>query len=105
MRIHALLNWFDEPPAALAACVASLKLGAVDSVIAIDGAYALFPDAKPNSPPDQAAVIHETARTLGITCTIHTPNQTWAGNEVQKRTSLFDLAHAISDNGDWWWVI
>jgi hypothetical protein len=105
MRIHALLNWWDEPTSALAATITSLKLAAVDSVIAIDGVYALYPDQRVTSPPDQAAVIHETARHLGMACTIHTPNTQWHGNEVQKRTALFDMAYAMSEPGDWWFVI
>jgi hypothetical protein len=105
MRLHALLAYYDEPCASLAACIASLTHAGVDHIIASDGAYALYPDARPSSPPNQAAVIHETARTLGLACTIHTPSTVWIGNEVEKRTSLFNIAHALSTPGDWWFVI
>lgn len=102
MRLHALLCWYDEPPNALAACVASLTIANVDHLVAVDGAYLLYPDGKPSSPPDQAATIQQTAQALGIAATIHTPNERWAGNEVEKRTRMFSLALAASDPGDWW---
>ena len=105
MRLHALLAYYDEPCSALAACVSSLTHAGVDHIIASDGAYALYPEAKPSSPPDQAHTIHTTAQTLGIASTIHTPSTVWIGNEVEKRTHLFQLAHAVSAPGDWWFVI
>lgn len=105
MRLHALLSWFDEPCSALAATIASLKHAGVDSVIATDGAYALYPSNHAISPPDQSQTIHAVSRELGIASTIHTPIAKWDGGEVQKRTALFDLAWALSEPGDWWFVI
>ena len=102
MRLHALLNWYDESCSALAACIAGLHTAGVDHVTAVDGAYLLYPDGKPSSQPDQAATIHLACQALGMGCTIHTPNTRWAGNEVEKRTRMFALALAASDPGDWW---
>jgi hypothetical protein len=97
-----LLNWYDEPCSTLAACVAGLHTAGVDHITAVDGAYELYPDGKPSSPPDQAATIHMAGQALGIATTIHTPNTRWPGNEVEKRTRMFALALAASDPGDWW---
>lgn len=102
MNLHGLLCWYDEPCADLAACVIGLHKAGVDHIIAVDGAYLLYPGGKASSPHHQAATIHQTARELGIATTIHTPRERWIGNEVEKRTRMFAIAHAASDPGDWW---
>jgi hypothetical protein len=92
MKIYALLNWYDERPDWLAATVASAsKL--CDGIIAVDGAYFLYPDSlrHPTSGASQATAIMETALSLGMSCTIHVPQEAWAGNEVGKLQHLFDL--------------
>lgn len=104
MRLHALINWYDEPANALAACIAALHTTQVDHVIAVDGAYLLYPNGKAVSPPLQAATIRDTCEALNIASTIHIPRERWAGNEVAKRTLMFDLAWSLSDPGDWWIV-
>ena len=100
-----MLCWFDEPPSALAACIAGLHIAGVDHVVACDGAYFLYPDGKPASPPDQAATIQQTAQALGIGATVYTPQHVWYGNEVEKRTRMFAIAHAASNPGDWWFSV
>ena len=92
MKIYALLNWYDERPDWLAATVASVsKL--CDGVIALDGAYFLYPDSLryPTSGAVQATAIVETALALGMSCTIHVPDGPWVGNEVGKLQTLFHL--------------
>src|SRR6266498_603798 len=62
VRIYGLLSWYDERQDWLAAAVTSAaKL--CDGIIAVDGAYALFPDSlrHPTSGAEQAATILETA--------------------------------------------
>jgi hypothetical protein len=102
MRLHGLISWYDEPCSALAATLIGLRTAQVDHVIAVDGAYLLYPDGKPSSSNDQAATIQAACRELGMGCTIHTPQHRWAGNEVEKRTRMFSVALAASDPGDWW---
>jgi hypothetical protein len=102
MNVVALLSWYDEDPAWLAETTASLsKL--CDHVVAMDGAYALFPDAlrKPTSEPGQGEVIARTARGCGMAATIHTPSGPWWGNEVEKRDRMLELGMAVADAGDW----
>jgi hypothetical protein len=86
------LNWYDERPDWLAATVASAsKL--CDGIVAVDGAYFLYPDSlrHPASGAAQATAIMETALALGMSCTIHVPTEPWFGNEVGKLQALFDL--------------
>lgn len=103
-RIHGLLSWYDESPAFLASAVASFA-PVCDSITAVDGAYALFPDARPRSLPIQAQVIQDTCEALGVSCTIHRPAEPWLGNEVEKRTQLFRLGSVMAEpHVDWFWV-
>lgn len=104
MRLHALLSFYDEPPELLMASIASLQVAGVDHVVALDGAYALYPDAQPASHPNQHAAIVLTCRELGMACTLHAPSEPWAGNEPEKRTALFALGWALADPGDWFMV-
>jgi hypothetical protein len=106
MRVHALLSWYDEPASSLAATVASLH-GLCDSVIAVDGAYALFPDAlrRPRSGPDSGAVIASTAESLGMDVTIHTRAQPWFKGEAEKRGFMFELGETLTTEDDWYILI
>lgn len=103
MRIHALLPWYQENPQWLAATVASVARFA-DHIIAVDGCYALWPDAltKPNSGAEQAEIIMEVAHGAGIDATVHVPRSPFFGNEVEKRTLMLRLAGLLgTPNEDW----
>lgn len=104
MRLHGLLCFYDEPIPDLIACIAGLHDAGVDHLVAVDGAYALYPDAQAASHPNQHAAIHLACRKLGLACTLHVPSQPWPGNEVQKRTAHFALAWSMAAPGDWFWV-
>ena len=102
MKVYALLNWYEEPPEWLAAVVASLsKL--CDGIVAVDGAYYLFPNAlrHPVSGAVQATTIMETALSLGMSCTIHVPQGPWLGNEVEKLNAILRIAPGIPME-DWY---
>jgi hypothetical protein len=105
VKLHGLLSFYDEPIPDLAACIKGLADAGVDHVVAVDGAYALYPDGKPASDPNQHAAIHLACRQLGLGCTLHVPQQVWEGNEVAKRTFLFQLAWTVAEDGDWFWVM
>lgn len=105
VKIVACLAWYDERVDWLAELVASLAASAVGHVVAVDGAYALYPQARAASNHEQADTIAATARALGVGCTVHVPSAPWWGNEVAKRNALFALAHAVAEPGDWLWVI
>lgn len=106
MKVIGLLSWYEEPVSWLAETVASAaKL--CDHLIAVDGAYAEFPFGltKPASGTEQAEVILHAAAGAGIGCTIHASRQPWFGNEVEKRSFMFDLAMPFTTEDDWLFVI
>lgn len=106
MKVIGLLSWYEEPASWLAETVASAaKL--CDHLIAVDGPYAEFPFAltKPASGTEQADVITHTAAGAGMGCTVHASRQPWQGNEVEKRSFMFDLAMTITTTDDWLLVI
>lgn len=106
MRVVALLCWYDEPVSWLAETVASAARLA-DHIVAVDGAYALFPGStrRPTSDPTQADTITRTARGVGIGVTVHTPTDVWWGGEVEKRDTMLQIAQTVADPGDWYLVI
>jgi hypothetical protein len=100
------LSWFDERPAWLAELVASLSRVGVAHVVAVDGAYGLFPRAAGASPSEQAQTVVATAEALGMGVTLHVPPHPWVGNEVEKRSFMFRLAHLVAEpEVDWLFVI
>lgn len=104
MRVIALLSWFDESPAWLAACVASASRIA-DHVVAVDGAYALYPRGRASSGTQQSDAVRLAAEATGIGCTIHVPRTVWAGNEVEKRDAMFTLGQVAVDAGRDWFLV
>lgn len=104
MRLIALMAWYDEPISTLLASIASLKVAGVDHLVAVDGAYALYPDGQAASDPNQQAAIHMACRELGLGCTMHVPAAVWERNEPEKRTALFTHGWAVAQPGDWFLV-
>lgn len=104
MKLIGLLSWYDETPEALAQCIAGLHKAGVSHLVAVDGAYALYPDAKAASDPIQQGAIVTACRSLGMECLLHVPSRPWQGNEVEKRNHLFALGYLLSEPGDWFWV-
>src|SRR5262245_27680513 len=105
MRLIGILNWYDEKPAALTACVASMVKAGIDHLVAVDGSYALYPNPEPSSDPVQHDVILGICRGAGIGCTLHVPTEPYPGNEVEKRTLGFQLAEEVSDENDWYFLM
>lgn len=105
-KVCALISWYDESPIWLAACVASLA-GVVDHIVAVDGAYMLYPDAsaRPSSPVQQHLAIVEAAAAARIPLTLHVPGRPWFGNEVEKRNATVQLALAGAADGPSWWLM
>lgn len=104
-RVFALISWYDESPSWLAATIASLAPH-VDHVIAVDGAYAHYPDARAFSDRQQADTIVAACEGAKLGCTLHRQNTYWVGGEVEKRTAMFRLANAIAEPFvDWLWVV
>jgi hypothetical protein len=102
MRIVALLSWYHEPASFLKRCIHSLN-GVADHLVAVDGAYQLFPNGKARSPEQNYRAIRKAAMSTGIGLTIHTPDRPWQGNEIEKRDRMFRLAE--HHDPDWYLVI
>lgn len=106
MRLIALLNWYDEPVWALTELVASLAAAGADYLVAVDGAYLLYPEGRPQSPGEQAQVLLAACQGAGMGATIHVPQTVWFGNEIEKRSFTFAAAHQIATPGeDWLWCV
>jgi hypothetical protein len=104
MRIFACMPWFDESPRWLASAVAGFaKL--CDHVIAVDGAYFVYPEGRPASGGDQAETIISAARTAGIGCTVHVPQGVWMGNETEKRSCYAKIANALGTPYEDWLLV
>lgn len=106
MKVVGLLSFYDEKANHLSASVGSLCRAGVDHVVAMDGAYQLYPDGTGYSGPEQHEAIRQACHDHGTGCTIVTPPGVWAGNEIEKRTALFRVGHALCDPyTDWMFVI
>lgn len=103
-RVIGLLSWYSESAVWLAATVASAAK-VCDHLVAVDGAYLLYPDGRNRSSAEQAAVITDVATAQGMGVTVHTPAEKWEGNEVEKRSFMFRLAEAVAQPGDWYLVL
>ena len=98
VRICCALAWYMEPPAFLTRCVESLR-GLADELVAYDGAWDLWPDARRESSIEEHWAIAEAAT---IPCTVLTPAAVWA-SQVAKRSALM---RAATETGcDWILVI
>jgi len=105
VKIYGLISWYQESALWLAAAVTSAAKFC-DHIIAVDGAYLLYPEGRARSGAEQSAIIQEVAHANGMGCTIHTPDTVWEGNEVEKRSFLFSLAETVaSPNEDWYFVL
>jgi hypothetical protein len=101
VNVTGLLAWYDESPQWLAEAVeGAAKL--CDHVLALDGAYALYPRGRARSDPEQAEAILYAAQRSHIGCTIHRPASVWLGNQLEKRSLMFELGATIG--ADWFFV-
>jgi len=106
MRLIAILTWYDEPAWCLTELVASLALADVDHLVAVDGAYMLYPEGRAQSPGEQAQAILAGAQGSGMGVSLYAPQDVWFGNEIEKRSFTFAAGHLIADPGiDWLWVV
>lgn len=104
MKIWALCSWYDEKPEHLREMVESVA-PLVDGVIAVDGAYALYPHARATSHPAQTMAIVNACKAHGLGYRVHLPAAPWQGNEVEKRAFMFELALRVADPMRDWLLI
>lgn len=99
-----MLCWYDESASWLGTATAGLARFC-DHIVAVDGAYALYPDSKARSHPNQAEAIVHTAEAQGVAVTLHQPADVWWGNEVEKRNKSLDIVRAYAEEGEDWLCI
>lgn len=110
MKVIGLLSWYEEDPSLLTECV-NAAAQACDHLIAVDGAYALYPTAthQPYSDYEQYRAIHHAARAAGIGATTYTQPTPWRGRwggEVAKRDFMLRVGMQIArPNVDWFFRI
>lgn len=105
-RIVALLAWYDEDPAWLERAITALAKVPVNHLVAIDGAYSLWNRGRPRSALSQYEAIHRACWKTHIGLTLHIPETTWAGNECEKRSKLFELGdQEARANKDWFLIL
>jgi hypothetical protein len=90
----ALCFW-NERPEDLERCIAGLALVA-DRVVALDGAYARYPEATVRSPQEQVDAIRSACGRHGLDCLVLQPDRLWAG-QVEKRSHLLAAASVGTD--------
>lgn len=107
-KIVASLIWYDESPAWLAATLHGI-LPHIHHLVAIDGAYALYPGASAPgmnwSRPDQHEIIVYSCQSAGVGLTLHTPPVVWLGNEVEKRHHQLEYAKQVAEPMTDWVMI
>lgn len=97
IRIIGCLIFFDESPTWLSASIASFtKLGMTD-LVAVDGAYELYPDGQRKSGSEQHAAIYEISAALGIGTLLYVPPRLWV-DEVEKRNCSLALAEQLVED-------
>lgn len=104
MKITGVLSWYDESPGWLAAAVTGFAR-VCDEIVAVDGAYALLPGARPCSHPEQAEAVISAAEAAGVAATVHRPSGLFYGNEVEKRNVALRIAGATLQPGVDWLVV
>lgn len=103
-KIVALLAWYDETPAWLERCVTSLAKVPIDHLIALDGAYGLYPGGKPLSGREQRNTITTAAAEAGFSAEVHAPLKVWP-TELVKRDYLFRMAERHTTPKDWYMIV
>lgn len=94
-RVTAALAWFDEDPVDLYRFACALE-GAVDKLVAVDGAYERYPHDSPFSSADEVEALEQGCQKSGIELELHRPKAAWKG-QVEKRTFLAAEAAKQSD--------
>lgn len=104
MKVVALMAWYDESVEILWRAVRSLE-GAADTLVAVDGAYRLFPKGKRKSPVSQHEEITFAAKEAGIELDLVIPDKVWKNNEVEKRTFMFNRGEQHTNTDDWFLIM
>jgi hypothetical protein len=102
--VCALLAYYDEHPTWLRQLVESLPMAGVTRLVAADGAYALYPNARTKSAGDCQAALQDACDRSGIQLFHHTPDELWE-DELHKRSFLFEYGETATQDHDWYFVV
>lgn len=105
MKIIALLSFYAERPDWLANYAASIATTGIRHIVALDGAYARFPDATASSGTASHTALHTECADHGIDLTLRVPAAPFAGDEIAKRNALYQLAESVSTDGEDWYLV
>lgn len=104
MKLAGVVNFYDESPSWLSASVSSLGRFC-DLVLIHDGAYALYPSARPRSHPQQAEAAIIAAEAADIACLVYRPRDIYYGNEVEKRNEGLRIAGSLLEPDTDWLIV
>jgi hypothetical protein len=103
--IVALLCFYDETERTLERLIVSLaRCRGVGRIVALDGAYELFPHGGRASAPKQRRAIRKAAEHAGIEARIFVPERKWH-DEMEKRSALFEYGEMDTQPNDWLFVV
>lgn len=102
MKLVAALAWFDEPVEFLDRLARSLA-GHVDELVALDGAWARYPDGHASSAREQRDVLRVACEETDLPLHLEVPRGVWP-SQVAKRQRLFDIA-IKARRADWVLVV
>jgi hypothetical protein len=107
VRLIGILIWYDEQPEWLAAAVASFARAGGEHLIALDGAFACYPDGvrHPRSGTEQHAAVREVCDAHNLGLTLYSPAEAYVGNELEKRSLGFALADLVATPYEDWYLI
>lgn len=100
--IVACLCWYDEKPEMLYRCVRSLE-GIAERLVALDGAFASYPNGTPNSSREELEAIGYAAFDAGLELHVGKP-RVWE-SQVDKRRALMWLGQEWAENLDDDWLL
>lgn len=104
MGVVGLLSYYDTPPSWLRATIRScLKVG-MKKLVAVDGAYKTFPEARASSGVQCHKEIERSCRQYGIELVHKVPAEPWS-SEIAKRSFMFVQGEKITTEEDWFFVI
>jgi hypothetical protein len=104
VKVVGLCSFYDESPTWLAAHPAACAR-LVDHMIYVDGAYFLYDKDGRSSGVEAHDAIATGCESAGIGHTLFVPDTPWMGNEVEKRSFMFQLAEQMTTEEDWYVVI
>lgn len=107
LKLVALLSWYNEPVSWLAELAASLPKAHVAHLVALDGAFFLYPGAlqHPVSCAAQADALVRMCSSVSVGVTVHRPRGPYMGNEVEKRNALFRYGLLEASEDDWFLIL